>query len=89
MKDHPPGSLRQRNHLRRPDSVEDVEDVEDVQEGAVSVTMIHPGITDCSEQFLVAIRAYQLLNQSVAKGMNSRLLFIPAPVPVIVDAHPS
>lgn len=86
MKDYAPGSLRQRNHLRRQDSVENMEDV---QEGAVSVTMIHPGITDRSVQFLAAAGAFQLLNQSVAKGMNSRLLFIPAPVPVIVDAHPS
>lgn len=86
MKDYAPGSLRQRNHLRRPDSVENKEDV---QEGAASVTMIHPGIIDRSDQFLAAAGAFQLLNRSVAKGTNSRLLFIPAPVPGIVDAHPS
>lgn len=43
MKDYPPGSLRQRYHIRWPDSMEDEEDI---LEGAVSVTMIHPEFTD-------------------------------------------
>lgn len=82
MKDYPPGSLRQRYHIRWPDSMED----EDVQEGAVSVTMIHPGFTDRSDQFPGCSRSILAIDLVRSKGMSSRLHFIPAPVPGIVDA---
>lgn len=82
MKDYPPGSLRLRYHIRWPDSMED----EDVQEGAVSVTMIHPGFTDRSDQFPGCSRSILAIDLVRSKGMSSRLHFIPAPVPGIVDA---